>query len=162
GGVGGSNQVVACKAEVHHLHVSMPGQHDIPRLDIPMDNVVPMCFRHRFRDFGSKPENFIQWDRTFLHSRLQSLPLYVFQNEECLAVDFFDFVCLADEGVVHRGSGTRLSLNEITESSVLRGLGCQELQSNTSVESGILCQVDLPHSALPKAFKDEISGDFSA
>ena len=157
----GSDRITGSRlrdSEVRYLYLSVPGNNDILRFDIPVDDMVPV------RDF--KAHGNLQGDRNgFLVTEpsplcyiiLESDPVHQFHYDVVDALFLAYVVNIDDIGVHQACCRLRLYTEFRYEIGVLRKLLLEHLDRHIAVQSVIFGFIYICHTAGPDFFKDLVA-----
>ena len=148
--------------EIQHLGVTAPGQEDVGRLDVAMDDALGMRRVQRIRHLDAHPEK-----RAHLHPAardrlLQRLALQQFHRQVRPPLVVADFVDCADIRMIQRGRRPRLAAKPHQRIRILHQVIGQELDGGESLELHVPRPVHHAHSAAAKLLQHLVVGDRSA
>ena len=112
-------------------------QHDIGRLDVPVDNPLAVRFVQRVGHLDANVRISASFDGTLADPRLQRLPLHLFHGNVVLPFGFSDFIDGGNVGVIQAGSGLGLP-DEATQPVRIAGhFRGKHLQRHRPVQPGV-------------------------
>ncbi len=100
------------EAEVHQLRAAL-GQHDVPRLQVTMNDAAAVRDGQRFGYGDSDLENFVQRHRAFAQAFRQSFAFEKLHHQVIGAILRSDVVEMADVGMVQRRNGAAFALHAL-------------------------------------------------
>ena len=156
---GGTGWSLAGEPEVEQLRPRL-GDHDVPGLEVSMDDPRPVGAVERVGDLDPVAEHVRDGERAALEARRQRLPLQQLHDQVVHAVLVPDVVERADVGVVERRSGAGFALEARLE---LGGIGerlGEHLDRHLPVEAGVPRAIDLAHAACSERRHDFIRPEF--
>lgn len=126
--------------------MATPGHEQVGRLDIAVDDPLPVRRVEGVGDLGAEIE-----DRRFRHrarreERLERLPLEQFHGEEALSFVLAEIVDRADVWMVQRRGSARLPFEPLDRARIVGQLRGQELQRDVPAQSQILGAIDDAHA----------------
>ena len=121
--------------------------HHIRRLQIPMDDALPVCRLECVGDFNAEGKDLAQRQRAALQTCSQGLALEEFEHQILALVFAADVVQPADVWVGERGDCLRLAFEPRAECGVGRELGRENLDRDRAIKASVACSVDLAHAA---------------
>jgi hypothetical protein len=135
-------------AEVHHLHVARRREHDVPGLDVPVDESVVVCElqrrRHPLRDLRGAP----RVDRSVLGELVgQRRPLDELHHDVVAPAVRAAVVHGNDTWIVELRGGLGLPPEPPDEVTVPRVLGREDLHRHRSVQDAVGAPVHGGHAA---------------
>jgi hypothetical protein len=135
-----------------------PGQHDVARLEIAVDDAGAVRARQRIRKFGGVGERVIDGEGSFaVDALLQRLAVKVLHHQVAdglASVQLANVVQRADVGVADLGDRARLSFEAFAESWRGGKFRPQHLDRYGPIEARVTCLVDAPHAAGPEGTLD--------
>ncbi len=135
------------QTEVHDLGLAFGCEHDIGRLDIPMDDSFAMRFRQSFSDLESDVKDLINPECPLGDLRLEASPFDKGHGDIRLAVLLPDLIDSADVGMVQGGGCLGLADKPLSGFRRLRKLERQKFQSDRALEPDVFGLEYDPHSA---------------
>ena len=151
-------------AEVHDLDLAGAGQHDVARLDVPVDDPVSVAELKRRADVGADLQRAPRLQRPLGGQHLFERPTVdEFHDDvgqrlaECPAL-FTGVVDGDDRRVVQRGRVLCLAAETHLERGVAGQVGAQHLDRHFAPEPGVEAVVDLGHAAVSEHFADLVPG----
>ncbi len=133
-------------AEVHHLDVTIGGQHHVRRLEIAVHD-APLAGKFEgFGDLRSDLERFGQRHRAARESILQRLALDQLHRNERMLVGRTGVVHLRDEGVIEARGGVGFPNQALARDRIGRLTLGQKLERRLAIECEVLREVDLAHA----------------
>ena len=150
------------EAEVHDLHVSLLGQHDVGRLQIAVQKPAGMRFLERLGDLSGQPQDIGQRQSAVVQTALQRLAGEVIHHEEHVIAVFANFENLADVRMIERGHCHRLAAQTLARVRVSRELACQPLDGDLTVEPRVASAIDLAHAAGPEGRQNLVGAESRA
>ena len=130
--------------EIEQLHARLR-EHDVRRLQIAVDDSLPMCFVQSVGDLNSVLQHLLEWQRPVSNPLRQRLPLAMLHDQ----IIGTNVVERANVWVVDRGDRFRFAFEAKAQLRVLREISGQNLDGHCSIESRVTRPIDLPHSARP-------------
>jgi len=148
-----------CQAEVHDLHESVLGQHDIAGLDVAVHHAM---FHARAESLGDAAHNLkrllqIQGGGINAEKPLQVYSVYILHREIGSARVLTDCVDLDDVGVNQARGRACFAVKAFNELLPVVG-GSKDLQGHPAVQRHLAGTIDLAHAAFAqKRFNDEFA-----
>ena len=133
--------------KVQHLHVPLPGHHDVGRLQVAVDHSPAVGFLERLGELGGEVHDLADGQQLAAGGDLQRLALDVLHDDERAAVGVADLVDLADERMVKRRGGERFAPQALTRDEVLLVVRMEPLDRDAPFEPDVVGEKDLPHPA---------------
>ena len=149
------------EAEVQKLDARFR-QHDVPGLQVPMDDAVPVSRLESFGDLDSELQDLIRRERTLLQPFREALPFEQLHDEEVDAVLAADVMERADVRVGERGDRPGFPLEALAQLGIFREVTRQHLDRDGPLEPRVLGLVDLPHPARAEGSEDFIGTEAHA
>jgi hypothetical protein len=143
-------------AEVHDLHLTGGGDHDVARLDVAVHDARTVRVLERGEHAVDHPHGGDRFERAVVDDVLQQSTLDVLHDDEgqlhlvAGRVDHGLFAGIEDahdRGMGHTGRRLRLLAEAHAERGVGGELRLQELDGHLTAESGVGADVDVGHSA---------------
>jgi hypothetical protein len=125
----------------------MRGDEDVGRLDVPVDDALPMGGTQPVGDLDRDLKEDLRGQRTAGDALLERLALQSFHAQEGLALMVADVVDGADVRMVERRGGARLALEALPGVRLVESISGQELERNEPTEPRVLGFVDLAHAS---------------
>ena len=122
------------EAKVQHLHVPLPGHHDVGRLQVAVDHSPPVGFLERLGELVGEVDDLADGQQIAAGGDLQRLALDVLHDDERAAVGVADLVDLADVRMVERRGGERFAPQALARDEVLFVVGMEPLDRDASFE----------------------------
>src|SRR5215470_17322448 len=132
------------------------GHEDIGGFDIPVDHACGMGSVQCIGDVNGESEKSFHFQRTPRNTLLQRHTVQKFHHNEWLTLLLPDFVDGANVGMVQRRSCLCLTLEPSQRLWVFRYFIRQELQSNETMEGGVLGLIHHTHSPAAEFLKDAV------
>ncbi len=143
--------------EVEQLH-PVGRQENIGRLEIPMDEPVPVQRFDPVEDAKCGADGFTERHRPARQPRRQGLTLQQLHGEKQIAIVLTNLVKLADRGVIDAGRRARLAIEALAPGRVL-GRGLEHLDRDRPAKSLIVSGVDHAHPALAEGSGHGVASD---
>ena len=134
------------ETEVEHLYVAIAGDHDVRRLEVPMNDALLMRRVDGLGDLGPNFQDIGKPQRTRSHFLLEGHAFDVLHRDIGLAVRLADLVDLANVGMVQGGRRLRLAQESLARHSVPLELFREELEGYLAVQNAVLSEEYLSHS----------------
>ena len=135
-------------AEVRHLDAAVPQDHDVLRLDVPVDDAPAVGMAQRPHDLGDEVQRLPPVHlATALHVLLQGDAVHQLHNDILRVAAAGHVVHRHDVGVGQLGHRQRLVPEAAAEVGVLRQIVFQDLHRHHSVQAVALGLVDVGHAA---------------
>src|SRR5437868_4679151 len=136
-----------CNPEVEHFHIAVAPEHDVPRVDVPMDDPSFMSGGQRTRDLDRNIERF-----THLHSPArqplsQGLAFDQFTGYVISSVILTDLVNGQDIRMIERDYGARFLLKPLEAFGVTGKPRGQEFERGFAARCHVGGQIDFSHPA---------------
>ena len=142
---------MARHAEVEHLHVAVGPDHDVFRLDVPMDDAGGVRRDERVRHLPDGVHNRRQ-RRPGIHKLAQHPPVDQLLDDVIAAVvGLSDVVDGDDVGVVEGGGGPGLPEEPLDVGGRGGAVGAHDLDGDPAVQPGVKGPVNVPHPAVAEA-----------
>lgn len=142
------------QAEVHHLGVTVGGEHDVGRLQISVGNSMFVGRLEGFGNFAGGLEGLIEGEWTSSEPLGEALSIDELHGDEWFTIHLAGLVDLADEWVVQRRGGFRLTEESLASARILQGGLGKELEGDLTVEDRILGEENLTHPPLSQGLED--------
>ncbi len=155
-------QEVLGQPEIHDLGVSLGGDHDVGRLEVAVDDPVPVSVLEGLADLQGNADGVLERHGLVLHPVLQGLALDILHGDEDLALVFSRFIDFADEGMVEGCGGLGLPDDALAHPRVVLELGRQEFQGDVAVKGRVLGKINLAHPAFAEEPDDLVALDLVA
>ena len=124
-------------------------EHDVPGLQIPMDDALPVCRLKGVRDLDAEAEYLCERQRSTFETCRQRLTFEQFEHEVLGVVLAADVVQAADVRVIERGDRLGLALEAGAELRVGRQLRREHLHRDLAVKARITGLIHLAHASGP-------------
>ena len=147
--------------EVQNFDLSFVGKHDIFRLDVAVNNALLVGGYQSFGALDGDGEEFVQGQR-LAQALTQVLAFHILQNQEYLALLFKNIVDSGDVRIAEAGCAFGFFEKTMAVKRVRAQGGRETLQCDGALKSGVLCAVDLTHTAFAKSFADAEAPDDGA
>ena len=147
------------EAEVEDLRVSAPGDKNVGRLDIAMDDAAGVRRIERVGDLDAEREQFLHRHGLAADFLLQRHAVEELHGDEGLAVVLADVVDGADIRMIEGGGGLGLAQETGPRLGVLRDTIGQQLQSHKAVQTRVLGFVNDAHAATAEPLDDAVVRD---
>ena len=146
-------------AEVQHLHFTAPGDEQVRRLEVAVDDALAMRGVERVGDVLAVAQHLVQRDRAARDPRLQRLALQQLHHHELLAGVLADVVQRADVRMIERRDGARLAEEALHRLRLATRFLGQELDRDLAAQPQVLGGVDHAHAAAAERLLDSIVRD---
>ena len=131
-------------AEVGDLRVVVRVEQDVRRLEVSVDDALPVRERETVRDLGGLCHRIERRERSAALDALLERPAgKVLHDDERQAIDLADVVHRDDARVGERGERARFLDEHLAEDRIRSRGGIQDLDRDLAVEHGVLREVDL-------------------
>ncbi len=147
------------QAEVEYLRLAAPGDENIRRLDVAVNDAAGVGSVERVGDFDAPVEQQIERHRTAFDAMFERLALEELHRDEVPAIGFVNFVDRADIRVIQGRGGAGLPLEPFERLPVLRQVFRQEFQRHQAAQLRVLGLVDDAHAAATELFENAVVGD---
>ncbi len=135
-----------CEAEVEELRSGLR-QHDVPRLQISMDDAGTMGFVERVCDLHGVPQREVEGKCASAESIRERLAFQIPHDQEVDAIVMTDVMERADVRMIEVRDGARFALEPLAERRVGRELFGEHLDGDNTIQSGVAGLLDLAHPA---------------
>ena len=147
------------QSEIGDLRLPFWGHYDIGALDIAVDDLVFVGFLKPLADADCERQGFFQLQRPGGNLVVEALAGNESHRDEGSAFDFIDLVDSADVWVIEARRSLRLAEETLFLVTIAEQMGAEELESNRTLELGVLGLVDDAHPALAEFGGDLVMGD---
>ena len=147
------------EAEVEDLGMTLTGDEDVGRLDVPMDDPLRVGLGEGIGYLDAPLDDPVVGDRLPRDLVFERLPFEQLHGDERDAVVLIDLVDGADVGVVERRGGSRLAQEALERSFVFGHALGEELECHLAPQLGVLRGVDDTHPATPETIEYPIVRD---
>ena len=134
------------QSEIEQLR-PRPGQHDVARLQVAMNNSCPMRFVERIADLHGILERLRDRQAVLFQPRVERLTLEVLHHQEVGPVLMADVVHRADVRMAQGGDGSRFAIKPVPELLVGGQLCRENLDRHRAIETCVASLVDFAHPA---------------
>lgn len=149
-----------CQSKIHNLGDAITGDHNVGRLDIPVDDAFGMGFFQSFRHLQGDIHRFGRRQRSAFDAAFQRLLVVIGHHDEQLPIlGLAKFVDGANIGMVKRRSRARLLNETLFGLGVARQLRRQKLNGDVALQFGVFRFVDDAHAAFAELGADLVMGD---
>jgi hypothetical protein len=147
------------QAEIEQLGLAVPGDENIGRLDVAVDDAFGMGSVECVGNLDAEFQHEVDGQRFAVDAVFEGLALEIFHGQKRAAIFFADVVDGADVGVVQGRGGTGFAAEPIQNGEMAADLIGQKLERNETAEARVLGFVDHAHSPAAQLFDDSIMGD---
>ena len=147
------------QSEVENLGVPAPGDEDVRRLDVAMNDALAVRRIQRVGHFGREIEQQFVLHRTPADAMLQRHAVEKLHDHEDAAVFLADVVNGADVGMIQRRSRARLAAKTLQRSRIARHIVRQKLERDKASQARVLGLVDDTHAAAAELFDNAVVRD---
>jgi hypothetical protein len=150
----GAHRTDLGQTEVEDLALAARVDHQVGRLQVPVDDPFRMGRLQRVRDLDSEVEKLADLEGLAPHALRQGLPVEQLHDDEMPPLVLLDRVHGADAGVVERGGGPGLPLEPLEDRRVALHLVGEELDRHPPAEARVLRLEDDSHAARAEPAQD--------
>ncbi len=147
--------------EVEQLR-ARPGQHDVARFEIPVDQPGAVRRREPVGDLDGDAQRFLDRQAAPDHPRRERFALQVLHDEQRAVAVPRKLEERADAGVAERGERPRLTLEPSLRIRVAEGAGRQDLDRHGAADARVRRLVHLSHAARTDGLDDLVSVETSS
>ena len=144
------------QAKIEDFGLTSWGDKDIRRLDVAVHNSAGVSRIESVRNLDSQFEQLRGLERTALDHVLQGRAVQILHGDECLPVLLADVVDGADIRMVEGGSCLGFALKAAEGLRIFGDLIGQKLESDKTMQPGVLGLVDHTHTAAANFFNDAV------
>ena len=144
------------QAEVEDLRLPVGGQHDVARLQVPMEDAVPVGVLERVGDRRAELEHGVERQRARREPRLERAAGHVLHDQEVVAVLGIEVEHGGDARVGEPGQHPRLAAEALARRRVVERAAQEHLDGDDPVEVGVVRLPHLAHPALADALDEPI------
>jgi len=148
--------------EVQNLRVARPGQHDVPGLDVPVDDPLGVGRLQRLRRLARDLESIRLVQRPLRQPLFQGEPFDVLHGEEASPVPLPHFVDVTDVRVIQRRRRPCFPEEAFVGRGVELQLRSEELQGHFAVEGDVVRKKHFPHAALADLLENAVVTESAA
>jgi hypothetical protein len=142
--------------EIEELGVAVAGDHDVIRLDVPVDDVCFMCLGQTFGDLEANLHSSLEVELFLGDQSTDGAAFNEFHGDEHLAVGFVDVIDLGDGWMRDGRGGLRFEKEAAFADRVRNELGHEDFQGHGALQPGVTGPVNHPHPAPAEQFFDLI------
>jgi len=158
-GAGGAGHRELGDAEVEHLRLAAPGDEDVRRLDVAVDDAAGVRGVETVGDLDAEIEHAVERQRSARDLLLQRVAVEQLHHDELLALVLADVVNRADVRVVERRGHARLASEPIERLRVGGEIRGQELQRDLAAQADVFGAVHHAHAARAEPLQDLVVTD---
>src|SRR5882724_679728 len=147
------------QAEIQYLGLSTPGDENIGRLEIAMDDSTLMGGVEGVGNLNGDVKNLSARQRLARDDVLESQAFQELHRNEGVAFGFVDLVNGADVGMIEGRGGPCLALKSLQDLMVADKVGWEEFQCYVPTKPEILGAIYDPHAPTAQMFLDAVVGD---
>ena len=159
---GGHRVETLGETEVHDLHVTMIGHHDVGRLQVPMEKSAAVRLLERFGDLPGQPQRLRQRQPAGAQLVVQRLAGDVLHHEKERLAVLANLEDLADVGVIDRRDRHRLATEALARLRVRGRLLRQQLDRDLAPEARVESTIDDAHSSSAERRQDLVRSKSSS
>src|SRR5882724_8823854 len=147
------------QAEIQNLGLSTPGDENIGRLEIAMDDSTLMGSVEGVGNLDGDVKDLSARQRLARDDVFESLAFQEFHRNEGMPFGFVNFINGADVGMVEGRGGPCLALKSLQDLMVADKVGWEELQCYIPTQPEILGAIYHSHAPAAQMFLDAVVGD---
>jgi hypothetical protein len=147
------------KTEVENLRVPALGDEDVCRLDVAVEDPLPVSGVQSVGDLDPELQDLRCRKRSSGEALPERLALEKLHGDEGTSFLLVHIVDRADVRMVQGGRGTRFAPHPLHRLAVFRKVFRQELQGNEAVQLVVFGPVDDPHPSDAELLEDAVVGD---
>src|SRR4029077_16019118 len=147
------------QAEVQNLRVPARRKKDIGRLDVSVDDALPMGNIESFRHFAPNSQQLFEFQRAACDGVFQRLSFQKFHDDEALAFVLVNLINGAGVWVVQRRSRPCFPAEAFEGLRIFRHVIREKFQGDVTAKLGVLGLVDDTHATATELFYDSVMGD---
>src|SRR6266853_4193928 len=147
------------QAEIQDFRLSTPGEENIGRLEIAMDDSRLMRGVEGVGNLDGDVKDLSACQRLARDDVLESLTFQELHHKEGVAFGFVNFINGADVGMVEGRGGPCLALKSLQSLMVANQFGWKELQRYIPAQLEILGAIYHSHAPAAQMFLDAVVGD---
>src|SRR6478609_1114993 len=148
----GTRQVLG-HAEVQYFDLALAAEHDVFRLDVTVNDAMPVRRHQGFRTLNRDGEKLIQRQR-LPQPLSQVLAFHIFQDQEYLALLLQHVIDSGYVSIAEAGSALRFFEEAVAIKRVSTQGGGQALEGNGALEFGVFGAVNLTHASFAEPFSN--------
>jgi hypothetical protein len=150
-----------CETEIENFDAVLVGDHDVARLEIPVQDAGGMRGRHRIGDLNRVLQALVYRQPLSRNQRGERAAGDVLHRDEIVFALLADLVNRDDMRMVEAGGRSRFLNEALLPFVVDRLLAVEQLERHRAAETGIDSTIDDPHAAFAEWRKDLVMRDRS-
>jgi len=150
---------LARNAKVAHQHVALAVKHDVGRLDVPMDDTLPMSIVQRGGDLSEQMAQLVKRQTTDAQHVLEGAAVHVAHDNVGRVVRAVEIVHRQDVGMLQPRDDARLAPEALHRLRVIGNGLVENFDRHMAVNGGLVCTVDCRHATFTHLCDDFIGAE---